>query len=76
MIAAGDFVQRRVLQSRQQRTDLVGRAERVAAALDEQHRLRDRGQVRVTALLGLARRVQRVAEEDQARDASTPCDAT
>ena len=47
--------------------ELVGRAERVLRAGDEQARQVERGAVLDAQVLGLARRVQRVADEDQAR---------
>jgi hypothetical protein len=54
------------LRPRQQFADLIGRAELVAAALDEQHRQRDGRQVRVAPLLRPSRRMQRITEEHQA----------
>jgi hypothetical protein len=39
----------------------------VARALHEQRRLRDRGEVLAARALGLARRVQRIAQQHQAR---------
>src|SRR5678816_3753200 len=46
VIAVGDFEELRLrIEPRQQRADLIGRAELVAAALDEQHRQRDGRQV-------------------------------
>ena len=66
VIAPRHLVERRTRQRRHDRRDLGRGPERIARALHEQHRRGDRGQVRVAALLRLARRVQRIAEEDQA----------
>ena len=52
-------------QRRKKRRDLSRGAERVARALHEEHRFGDGGQVRVAPLIGFARWMQRIAEEDE-----------
>ena len=48
--------------------DLLARAERVARALADQRRRRERGEVRGAQLLGPARRMERIAEAEQPGD--------
>ena len=70
VIAVRDFEQRRArVQAGQQLADLLRRAERVARALHEEHRLGDVGQMTIAALLGLSRRMERIAEIDQSGNA-------
>ena len=69
VVAAGDLVDLGVFERWQQLRDIRRRAESVAAALYEQHRLDDRRQVRVAPFVQLSRRMQRIAEEHQALDA-------
>src|SRR5215469_14952332 len=57
------------IQSAQDGPQLVGRAEGIARTLDKQHRRANAGKVARPQPVGTARRVQRVAQEHQARDA-------
>ena len=69
VVAAGDLVDLCVFERWQQLRDIRRRAESVAAALYEQHRLDDSREVRVAPFVQLSRRMQRIAEEHQALDA-------
>ena len=69
MIAALDNVQRRRrLERAEDRRQLRRRTERVPAALDEEHRAANVGQVLVPQLIRLAWRMERVPEQDETPD--------
>jgi len=65
VVAAIDEMQRGAGQSGGERLHFIRRAERIARAVEEQHRRRDLRQVLVTAFVRLVRRMQGIAEEDQ-----------
>jgi len=69
LVAARHDVKRRGRrQRRQDRGELLRRAEPVAASLNDEHRPVNRGQVRIASFRGAARRMKRIAEKDQTRD--------
>jgi len=69
MIAAMDRVQRRKRrETAEDRLQLRRRAECIAAALDEQHRALHARQVRIARLIGPARWMKWIAEQDDAAD--------
>jgi hypothetical protein len=65
MIATRDIVQRGPLQAGKQRANLVFPSEWIPAALNEEHRLANVGQMAVAHLFRPPRRMQRIPEEDQ-----------
>ena len=70
VIAAFDDVQRGERQRGDERAHFIRRAERIARAVQEEHRRRDVRQMRVAPLRGLVRRMQGIAEKDRARRAA------
>src|SRR5882672_610361 len=74
MIAAFNDIERcRQAMLLDYRANLVGSAERIARALREQHRRANLFQVLIAELVRPARRMQRIAKKNQARNAITLC---
>ena len=68
MIAVFDGEKRGIAESLDDRCKFSRRTERVAGSLNKEHRGGDFGKVLRAKLVGLARGVERIAEEDQSRN--------